>query len=277
MSAVGALGSRLLASLSFYTRVAFARAGTGNVVVAAITTAAVIYSWRRLQRTAIPDRRQGNAERTRSGASRRQRRGKTLVGVQKVTIGIDVVSFPGTFLECGANADVDSPDADTINSPAGDANGEIEPLCADGDRSGPVADIDGVPVRESFKLKPDCVKNLQQFASLFELYVIARIDSDENEEKLRKVLEEAKLFECGLDPRKVVFCETETGRVSIVRQIEPDLHVDETASVVSELQRFVKFVAFISPQAKATPGLSASNVLKYSSLGRFFDTSAPKS
>lgn len=47
---------------------------------------------------------------------------------------------------------------------------------------------------------------------------------------------------CGADAfigmRRLLFCSTLEGKVAIVRQLEPDLHVESAASTVDALQRF---------------------------------------
>ena len=36
----------------------------------------------------------------------------------------------------------------------------------------------------------------------------------------------------GLPPQRLLFCETEVGKTSLVRQLEPELHIDGTPSTV---------------------------------------------
>lgn len=126
-------------------------------------------------------------------------------------------------------------------------------------------------VFEDGRVRGDVVPGLVKFARLFEVYVVARVDCDEEEERVLGALRDVGLFAEGLmDERKVVFCGTSVGRVSVVRQLEPHLHVDETAQVVTGLQRFVKYVALVAPDAKSMSAPTASNVLKFPSLSSFF-------
>ncbi|KAK1296431.1 Peroxisome biogenesis protein 22 [Acorus calamus] len=60
-----------------------------------------------------------------------------------------------------------------------------------------------------------------------DLYLMERILDDESEERVLLALENAGLFTSGgLMKDKVLFCSTENGRASFVRQIEPDWHID---------------------------------------------------
>ncbi|RVW68440.1 Peroxisome biogenesis protein 22 [Vitis vinifera] len=66
---------------------------------------------------------------------------------------------------------------------------------------------------------------------------------------------------------QVLFCSTETGRSSFVRQLEPDWHIDTNPEVVSQLARFIKYQLHISP---FRPERTASNVFTAPSLEQFF-------
>ncbi|KDO59847.1 hypothetical protein CISIN_1g0257042mg, partial [Citrus sinensis] len=65
----------------------------------------------------------------------------------------------------------------------------------------------------------------------------------------------------------VLFCSTEIGRTSFVRQLEPDWHIDTNPEIVSQLARFIKYQLHISPNR---PERSAANVFSSPSLEQFF-------
>lgn len=111
---------------------------------------------------------------------------------------------------------------------------------------------------------------LKRFAKMCDLYVISRIADDEGEATIRSALEAAGVFAAGMDPRKVLFCETADGRVSVVRQLEPHLHIDRRADIITSLQRFIKFVALVTPGAESIPGPTGTNVFKYETLDSFW-------
>lgn len=121
-------------------------------------------------------------------------------------------------------------------------------------------------------ISPDTLPALKKFASLFEVYLVVRVDDDSMEHAVTDALFDAGLFGDGLlDRRKLVFCETDVGRVSVARQLESHLHIDESIDVVAGLQRFLQCVAFISPDASSFPtGVFGRNVVTYTTLGGFF-------
>ena len=55
-------------------------------------------------------------------------------------------------------------------------------------------------------------------------------------------LEEAGVLGSGpgqVRPHRLLFCSTPEGKTSIVRQIEPDLHIDGSGATIEELRRFM--------------------------------------
>ncbi|KAG4967613.1 hypothetical protein JHK87_033264 [Glycine soja] len=62
------------------------------------------------------------------------------------------------------------------------------------------------------------------------------------------VLEDVEIFTSGgLVKDKVLFCSTENGRSSFVRQLEPDWHIDSNPEIISQLARFIKYQLHVSP------------------------------
>ncbi|KAJ6420663.1 hypothetical protein OIU84_028088 [Salix udensis] len=66
---------------------------------------------------------------------------------------------------------------------------------------------------------------------------------------------------------QVLFCSSETGRSSFVRQLEPDWHIDTNPEIIFQLARFIKYQLHISP---IRPERAAANVLSSPSLEQFF-------
>jgi hypothetical protein len=120
------------------------------------------------------------------------------------------------------------------------------------------------------------VPYVRRFAKMCDLYVVSRVRDDAMEGEVRTALREAGVFAAGMDERKVLFCETADGRVSVVRQLEPHLHIDRRADIVTSLQRFIKFVAIVAPGAAAAAGApTGSNVLKFDTLESFWTPPPP--
>ncbi|XP_024993521.1 peroxisome biogenesis protein 22-like isoform X3 [Cynara cardunculus var. scolymus] len=90
---------------------------------------------------------------------------------------------------------------------------------------------------------------------------------EELQKKVLTALENAGVFTSGdLVKDKVLFCSTEKGRMSFVRQLEPDWHIDSNPEITSQLARFIKHQLHI----KTEPERIASNVFTSSSLEQFF-------
>lgn len=101
-----------------------------------------------------------------------------------------------------------------------------------------------------------------------DLYLMETVLDDESEKRVLTALENAGIFTSGgLVKDKVLFCSTEIGRTSFVRQLEPDWHIDSNREITSQLARFIKCQLHISPLKTER---IASNVFSSSSLEQFF-------
>ncbi|KAL3567551.1 hypothetical protein D5086_030202 [Populus alba] len=109
---------------------------------------------------------------------------------------------------------------------------------------------------------------LLEITKFCDVYLMERVLDDESEQKVLVALENAGVFTSGgLVKDKVLFCSTETGRSSFVRQLEPDWHIDTNPEVIFQLARFIKYQLHISP---IRPERTAANVLSSPSLEQFF-------
>jgi hypothetical protein len=64
---------------------------------------------------------------------------------------------------------------------------------------------------------------------------------------------------------RLLFCSTEDGQASMVRQLSPDVHIDASRRSVLALQRFTRRLVLLQAQAAADPDLS-QNVSVFPSL-----------
>ncbi len=92
-----------------------------------------------------------------------------------------------------------------------------------------------------------------------EVFLLCRVESDVGEAAVRGVLEDAGV--CGraggqVAPHRVLFCGTAVGSTSLVRQLEPDLHVDGDAATVKELQRFLPRLLLVGGGGVASGNVS---------------------
>ena len=91
-------------------------------------------------------------------------------------------------------------------------------------------------MQESATLRQAAVPILRELANNASVYLMTHVIDDVGEATVRGALEDAGLI--GLDagqikPHRVLFCSTLEGKVSIVRQLEPDLHIDGHPTTVS--------------------------------------------
>ncbi|KAM7492329.1 hypothetical protein LguiA_035250 [Lonicera macranthoides] len=109
---------------------------------------------------------------------------------------------------------------------------------------------------------------LLEITKFCDLYLMERVLDDESEQKVLLALEVAGVFtSTGLVKDKVLFCSTENGRTSFVRQLEPDWHIDTNPEIVHQLARFIKYQLHISSIKSER---TASNIFSSSSLEQFF-------
>ncbi|KAI8558317.1 hypothetical protein RHMOL_Rhmol04G0081900 [Rhododendron molle] len=77
---------------------------------------------------------------------------------------------------------------------------------------------------------------LLEITNFCDLYLMERVSDDESEKKVLSSLEDAGVFTSGgLVKDKVLFCSTENGRTSFVRQLEPDWHIDTNPDIIFQL------------------------------------------
>lgn len=123
-------------------------------------------------------------------------------------------------------------------------------------------------IQKQATVKSSVLEVLLEITKFCDLYLMDRILDDESGEKVLLALEEAGVFTSGgLVKDKVLFCSTEIGRVSFVRQLEPDWHIDTSPDIVFQLSRFIKYQLHIS---STKPERTASNIFVSPSLEQFF-------
>ncbi|XP_008803931.1 peroxisome biogenesis protein 22-like [Phoenix dactylifera] len=117
-------------------------------------------------------------------------------------------------------------------------------------------------------VRPSVVEILLEIMKYCDLYLMETVLDDESEERVLSALESAGLFQSGgLIKDKVLFCSTESGRTSFVRQLEADWHIDTNLDIISQLSRFIRHQLFISSME---PGQIAANVFTSTSLEQYF-------
>ncbi|KAG2246968.1 hypothetical protein Bca52824_086596 [Brassica carinata] len=116
-------------------------------------------------------------------------------------------------------------------------------------------------------VRPSVVEVLLEITKCCDLYLMERV-LDDSEARVLQALETAGVFTSGgLVKDKVLFCSTEVGRTSFVRQLEPDWHIDTNPEISTQLARFIKFQLQVSA---AKPERTAPNVFTSQSIEQFF-------
>ncbi|XP_047313206.1 peroxisome biogenesis protein 22-like isoform X2 [Impatiens glandulifera] len=118
-------------------------------------------------------------------------------------------------------------------------------------------------------VKSSVLEVLLEITKCCDLYLMERVLDDESEKRVVLALEDAGVFTSGgLVKDKVLFCSTEIGRTSFVRQLEPDWHMESNIEVVTQLSRFIKYQLHIAPGR--TERTSSANIFSSLSLEQFF-------
>ncbi len=91
-------------------------------------------------------------------------------------------------------------------------------------------------LQDSASVRQQAVPLLLELAKNANVFLITHVIDDVGEATVRGALEDAGLVgsaEGQIKPHRLVFCSTLEGKVSIVRQLEPELHIDGHPTTVS--------------------------------------------
>jgi len=129
---------------------------------------------------------------------------------------------------------------------------------------------------EGATLREDAPGLLTEIASCADTYIIAHVLDDVGQAVVTGALEAAGVLGSSpgqIKPHKLLFCSTLEGKVSIVRQLEPDLHVDGHPGTIESLRRFMpKLLHVVGPGVQRAE-TGAPNVVGAPSLLGFFNSS----
>jgi hypothetical protein len=123
---------------------------------------------------------------------------------------------------------------------------------------------------EGASLRPGVAELLREFARAADVYVIAHVADDVGQALVTGALEAADLLGTGpgqVRPHKLLFCSTLEGKVSVVRQLEPHLHIDAAPPTLEGLRRFMpRLLHVVGPGVRP---LAAPNITSATSLAAF--------
>ncbi|XP_071701021.1 peroxisome biogenesis protein 22-like isoform X2 [Rutidosis leptorrhynchoides] len=220
---------------------------------------AVIFTWRLFRTPSAPRRRQ----------PKRQPHGSSSSGV---TGHLDANVLPSDIIDSRAQTVIDE-----FFQPVKPTLGQIvRQRLSDGRKV--TCRLLGVILEESTPeelqnqatVRSSVLEVLLEITKFCDLYLMETVLDDESEKKVLMALENAGIFTSGgLVKDKVLFCSTEIGRTSFVRQLEPDWHIDSSLEISTQLARFIKYELHIST---TKTDRIASNVFSSSSLEQFFSS-----
>jgi len=75
-----------------------------------------------------------------------------------------------------------------------------------------------------------------------DVYILCQVSDDIGEAAVRAALEFSGLMGSNqgqIQSQRFLFCETLIGKMSLVRQLEPEVHIDGDSSTVEQLKRFI--------------------------------------
>ncbi|EOA31173.1 hypothetical protein CARUB_v10014342mg [Capsella rubella] len=123
-------------------------------------------------------------------------------------------------------------------------------------------------LQKQVTVRSSVLEVLLEITKFSDLYLMERVLDDESEARVLEALESAGIFTSGgLVKEKVLFCSTEIGRTSFVRQLEPDWHIDTNPEINTQLSRFIKYQLQV---AAVKPERIAPNVFTSQSIEQFF-------
>jgi len=97
----------------------------------------------------------------------------------------------------------------------------------------------------SYTLTHKLMQSLKSLVSRNDVYFVTRVESDQEEETVRELLEVAGLYDAGLNRVKVLFCSSNEGKCHMIRQLEPSVYIDCDISALDTLKPFIPNVLHV--------------------------------
>ena len=97
----------------------------------------------------------------------------------------------------------------------------------------------GASLQDSASVQQAAVPIMPELVKNANVFLVTHVIDEVGEATVRGALEDAGLvgtLEGQIKPHRLVFCSTLEGKVSIVRQLEPELHIDGHPYTVSSCQ-----------------------------------------
>ncbi|CAG8517929.1 761_t:CDS:2 [Ambispora leptoticha] len=101
---------------------------------------------------------------------------------------------------------------------------------------------------------------LQVLTKSYDIHLVAPVKNEPEKEQILSLFRNADLFSpIGIDERKVLFCETEEGKIHIVRHLESSVHIEGgSAETVDLVRGFVERIVWINSRSNNTIGITSN-------------------
>jgi len=122
---------------------------------------------------------------------------------------------------------------------------------------------------QSIEVIPEGISALLKILPTNDIYLITKVQSDEQERETMKILEESGILWAGLNPNKILFCSTDEGRAHMGRQLGVHLHIDNDFQVLKMLRSFVPQLVHITPTAEHLTYIKELNISRATNLSQY--------
>lgn len=90
----------------------------------------------------------------------------------------------------------------------------------------------------------ETIYTLNQLSKHFRCYPIFQVSHDDEEHKIKEAYQSVK----GIPPHRWIFCETETGYRSILRQLSPRLHLENDIYIAKQMAPYIPNIIIITEE-----------------------------
>ena len=93
-------------------------------------------------------------------------------------------------------------------------------------------------------ITPETLNTLLRIGRYSRLYLVFRVMNSDEEEKIKHLLEDV----VSLAKHRILFCETEIGYKALLRQLNPQLHIEENLKYAREMSGYLNAIAIVTDQ-----------------------------
>jgi len=124
----------------------------------------------------------------------------------------------------------------------------------------------------NFAAIPAGISALLKILPVNDVYLITKVETDEQEKAIMKLLEETGVLWAGLNPTKILFCSTDEGRAHIARQLGVHLHIDDDFQVLKMLRPFVPQLLNVAPTSESVVHVKDMNIVRTADVAQYLSS-----